>query len=601
MIQVDDVTREMLLDSSTKKSFSVHFLNGEYRDLTSNDIVSESVKLTESICSGMEVQFGLCEASMIEFETIGVGNLKGAVFEAKIVLERDGVTKEIPYGVFKVDSHKRKAYYNQNRSLVAYSRENYLIETFRNEIKQPLSTICYGEKVNMYFAVKDMLLLCFPSVFNDGNNLDVKSSLTGFLEPEYEYDGKTYKIKYEYTINKYAISDYSTNSIIYNDTGRIVRKQFNYKSEYIEKMKTLRSKMPTEVIKKIDASTNTEYYIFVSVKGTTGYYEEQYITMDDSVLYPRNWVSGAITFSKQADASKYGTDNYWDSSMSANSSVMVLNKVSLYIDGQLEYTTGSFDNEVKVSEYVSDFYTKTDNTLFVMEGALRNVTSWAGTVSRYVCNSEKLVNMKPKELLEGYYELQGCFARISRNESVIEPHEMIETGNMYPGEDEYPDTDQYMTSSVREVYDKSMYIDVYYDDEESGEYESIYCDYTDPDGNSCSYLYRIISNQNTISQIDETNNVDMAKKNYIQYEVKNNFILANGQYSESQIESMLEPLAKALEGFSYTKFTLKAIGLPYIEPGDMIMVNTDDGAFYPYVMQRTITGIQNLIDEFQAN
>ena len=77
MIRLPDKVKEALKTSSVSKNFRIKFPNGEYRDLTNSDILSESVKLTESIISGDTFQYGLCEASVLEFDTINIPNIKG--------------------------------------------------------------------------------------------------------------------------------------------------------------------------------------------------------------------------------------------------------------------------------------------------------------------------------------------------------------------------------------------------------------------------------------------------------------------------------------------------------------------------------------------
>ena len=60
-----------------KKYLRIHFVNGEYRDLTNTDIVQESFSFTESLCSSDSLKFGLCEAAEVTFETVGIPNITG--------------------------------------------------------------------------------------------------------------------------------------------------------------------------------------------------------------------------------------------------------------------------------------------------------------------------------------------------------------------------------------------------------------------------------------------------------------------------------------------------------------------------------------------
>lgn len=70
MIEVPQEVQEILKSDSTHKEFIVHFPNGECPDITNENIVSESVKFEESICSQQQFKYGLAEASCLEFEFV---------------------------------------------------------------------------------------------------------------------------------------------------------------------------------------------------------------------------------------------------------------------------------------------------------------------------------------------------------------------------------------------------------------------------------------------------------------------------------------------------------------------------------------------------
>lgn len=87
MLNIPEEVKRLLKQDSVRKNFRVHFPNGEYDDITNGNLVAESVVLTESLCSEQNIKFGLCEASQLEFETIGVGNIKGCEIEAFIEVD----------------------------------------------------------------------------------------------------------------------------------------------------------------------------------------------------------------------------------------------------------------------------------------------------------------------------------------------------------------------------------------------------------------------------------------------------------------------------------------------------------------------------------
>lgn len=112
-----DVLAAIKADSS-HKNLRVHFPGGEMDDLTNENIEEESMRFTESVCSQDTLKFGLAEASVLEFETVGVPSMRGATIEA--VLEYPGIAA-IPLGTFRVASCPRNAGALAHRKVTAYT------------------------------------------------------------------------------------------------------------------------------------------------------------------------------------------------------------------------------------------------------------------------------------------------------------------------------------------------------------------------------------------------------------------------------------------------------------------------------------------------
>ena len=87
MINIPIEVQELFKTNSVRKCFHVHFPNGEFRDLWNSDIVTESVTFKESLCSQQYLKFGLTEASSIEFECVGIPNIRGALIQCAIEID----------------------------------------------------------------------------------------------------------------------------------------------------------------------------------------------------------------------------------------------------------------------------------------------------------------------------------------------------------------------------------------------------------------------------------------------------------------------------------------------------------------------------------
>lgn len=149
MLTIPAAIQALYKTDGVRKNFRAHFPSGELADITNDDVVRESVRFTESICSQNVLRFGLTEASLIEFETVGVPNMMGMVIECGIEIDTSSLTAaqisaiqsdpgdgtlvlvsdsdtgfgyyRIPYGVFRVYACPRNQQAMTHRRVQAYS------------------------------------------------------------------------------------------------------------------------------------------------------------------------------------------------------------------------------------------------------------------------------------------------------------------------------------------------------------------------------------------------------------------------------------------------------------------------------------------------
>ena len=152
MLTVPAAVKGLFQTDGTRKNFRVHFPNGELSDITNENIVYESVSFTESVCSQTPFKFGLCEASMVEFETVGISNMMGMVIECGIEVDTSSLSAaqisaieanpgdgtlvksadsdigygfyHIPYGRFQVTACPRDHQAMTHRKVTAYGELN---------------------------------------------------------------------------------------------------------------------------------------------------------------------------------------------------------------------------------------------------------------------------------------------------------------------------------------------------------------------------------------------------------------------------------------------------------------------------------------------
>lgn len=155
MVQIDYRIKELVAKYGVRRNFRVIFPNGERADLTSADIIDDTVELSESVCSETVFRFGCIERSMLSFECMNIQNIQGCQIRAgleidisslsasaisyiqdniergyddgEIVLETDSDLEygyyRIPYGLFWVESCPRDQSNRKRRKVTAYSAD----------------------------------------------------------------------------------------------------------------------------------------------------------------------------------------------------------------------------------------------------------------------------------------------------------------------------------------------------------------------------------------------------------------------------------------------------------------------------------------------
>lgn len=148
MLTIPESVKTLFKTDGVRKNFRAHFPNGELDDIINANVVRESLHFTESLCSQSVFKFGLAEASVIEFETVGVGNMYGMSIECGIEIDTSSLSAaqisaiqadsgdgtlvpaadsdigwgfyRVPLGIFRVESCPRNHGAMTHRKVTAY-------------------------------------------------------------------------------------------------------------------------------------------------------------------------------------------------------------------------------------------------------------------------------------------------------------------------------------------------------------------------------------------------------------------------------------------------------------------------------------------------
>lgn len=188
-----------------------------------------------------------------------------------------------------------------------------------------------------------------------------------------------------------------------------------------------------------------------------------------------------------------------------------------------------------------------------------------------------------RNIIASIYELQGTFGRMNRTTGLLESVRLND-GGLYPKDSITPSDVLFPDggSSIK----RSEMVEVWFDESETESFGGIKLHYKSQsdDGKESENVYEYIFD-------DSIDGI---------YEVKGNWILENIVTTEEQIAIIAEQMAENIRGINVCSFTTKTVGLPYLEVGDMIEIPNESEMKKVYILERTISGIQDLKDEMSA-
>ena len=211
MLTIPSTVQALFKTDGVYKNFRVHFPNGEFPDITNDNVVQESVKFTESLCSQSTFKFGLAEASVLEFQTVGIGNMYGMTIEAGIEIDCSSLSAAdktaiasgtwdgtwdsvnemfyIPYGTFRVESCPRDHQSMAHRQVTAYS------ESFPNLTEYPgLPESTFTSSIFVRQSALEATVFGTGLVYQSSSQTPNSSSTTNRGETFWDADGTSYHL-----------------------------------------------------------------------------------------------------------------------------------------------------------------------------------------------------------------------------------------------------------------------------------------------------------------------------------------------------------------------------------------------------------------------
>lgn len=588
MINISDKGKRAFLENNLKRYF---FECSNYETtitITNENLIKESVKISEPLCTEYPIVFGTCEGSVLEFQYFGLESIEDMDIVATLKTYKDGEEYSVPMGHYKVVScskdystgaFKVKAYDRMRASVLDQeAHDNYYDQSNSILVMDLLKEIGVEKKYS--FAVTNVP---FESNYarqagatkytlqkNDGPfALGTNSESLAFtLEATVNVQSVELDPNKFYKLREYRGTSYQTEYKYFELFDSAVRLALTT-SQY--------NSLMTKLFNAYPAGDYLGYSSWFGVNltrkdGTV----ERYSTVAYEDIYG---------FSGAAEGS---IDGLLDRTINGYKKIEFCIPLSISFMASSGFVRFTLQNGFT---WTGD-YDKTTHTLELTypDGSpIRWITAgmnfWGldeieglGLFDGMSLSNEVLADVTARDVLRSSFELNCQLGKVDRITNKIVPVE-FSIGESYPSETLYPSNSLFPSSAGSADYMASK---KYYSQLITGSpvrYSNVIINYRNKEGETQAYY------ANTGINYGET------------FEIKDNLFLMNGNYDRDDIESIAENIVGKLNAYNWATVELASMGLPWIEPGDKIEVVTSEGTLETYVLDRTIKGIMNLTDE----
>lgn len=608
MIKIPEEVKQLFKMDSVKKNLRVHFPNGERGDITNAQIPEESFSFTESICSQRKLKFGLCEASVVEFECVGVENIKGYEIEVyheidisslgeEVIAKYGMLSKDVafpfyrvPYGLFVIDECLRQDDMTRRR-VVAYSpmnQQSWKLNTVTESIINNYHWK-YNENI-MNFSVEAIAKL----LLNDDTDFPTKlSSYASKISIQLgEIDGTAY----EMDVYKKDSNLLAANSKVY-----VLKEE--YQPDYVLAVEEICKRIDSLGFKKPQVQLSTIFASTLSYDNGKSSSDFMYKTEFNRIKL--NFLSTVLNPSNQTIAIPILRNMEWiapDNIASWENETRGFFSIPVRIvikksNGEIVHDTGEFDNCLYLNDNTLLYESDSGYFITVANPYKKKITMEKNDYSEdeyeYVKETVYGYNLQGMEYLqdvmESFLELQGAFGTYERDGGFSKKliHQNL---GLYPSEGLYPFDALYPRSTNGGVCSRNEYVSVWYDDEPTKPYDRVTAIYKNEDGEEAYAEYWIVDNT-----AEGYNASD-----YQSYSLEGNYLLDNGVFTEEKITDILSTVASSIANVQYMPAEVELKGLPWMEAGDAIEINTQNATINTLVLRRTLSGIQTIRDNYEA-
>ena len=591
-----------------------------------NNLVEESVKFDERMCSDTELKFGLCEGTSVEFQYFDIISILGWHITVYIDIEyknENGVIAwhTIPMGQYDVMECSRQASTGIIK-VIAYNklRSNYLDKDVTPELISMLQT-AGNTGMQMYDVLSQL-------ASNDGINKTEESPIDTqvFTKPTVDQYGTYYNLllcpvtviydyqmtiigyerqlgfRYEIDRQKFVIAtETQWNSA---NTYRVIIK-LNALLTFVNNIYNQWKSTPiwigaNEDVMSGDASCGTtiDQYIkgnYTYSKALRGYIELKYTdnTSDYYEIYPNGGTTN-LGFITDIMSDLMNVQGYKGVGVYLYMPILVKNRV---IDQELQdppvIWPATSDSMITVNPADADVQAATLSAISAItnnnSGNANATLEMSYVVSSTPIESQKIYlsdvlgdsnSITLRELQSAVYEINCQYGKLDRVTDLFSGIE-LNNGALYPRDNLYPNDGLYPQGNSE------------------GGYPSIYSKLWADEGNVRSFRYLYVTYKTTENNetIEKVMQKTVNANGTDDYNMSDNWLFKNLVWSTADVSAYADAMVAKMQNIKWFPFEMWCVGLPYLEAGDEIEIKMNEGTYRSYVLRRTLNGIQNLQDE----
>ena len=580
-------------------------ISGIIDTINNDNLVSESVKFDERMCSDTELKFGLCEGTSVEFQYFDLPNIRGQQINIELDVEYKDENNAlawytIPMGKFEVEECSRQASTGIIKA-VAYNKlkSGYLDQDARILIEQTIKTGEGGVPniASIYTILKALLdnyAIPHTDYIEEQGTIIVEGDPIMRSPKHYRYyDAPPYSPydpidEQEYFYVYYMIIQYRPVSASSYETDGYYKYIINTPliwEAFNDELK--RVYYGTGNSRLLGDVTPGESHPGDYINRITGWSSAYNLFHELALTASDNDNADAATY----EGSVFSSSGY-SKILSAHRSAAV--ETETITESFLKFAIPFFVSEVSEENAEPEWYAARTICFNRVLTKLRSQTM----TRIFRLNSSNIENKRIslsefqhttgdvtlRDLQAAVFEIDCQYGKLDRVTDLFAGIELNE-GALYPRDNLYPANDLLPMGTSEAGY-PAMYSKLWADE-----------------GNVRTFRYLIITYKSTEVVDGQTQEVEKKLQRTVNangtddYNMSDNWLFRNLVWTDAQVGAYADAMVAKMQNISWFPFEMWCAGLPYLEAGDIIEIQMKDGAYPSPILRRNLNGIQNLQDE----